>query len=426
MPGTLPVRSPMREPARGPAATRPRVPLPTWAFIALMTSLTAISALSNSLFIPSMPAMTRDLSTDAATVQLTLAVYSIGFAVAQLAWGPLIDRFGRRGSLIVGLVVYFAASLACWLAPNVEVLVAFRLVQAFGVCCAPVAARAVVRDLYELREAARMLSYVSSAFALTPVLAPALGAVIEENLGWRANFLFMVAAGGVILAAALAWLPETAPKRRMPVRPSLIVASYASLIGHRTFLGYSLLVTFAFVPFFVFNSVAPFYLIEETGLTPTEFALPYATIAMWFGVSAFVAARITHRLGIERTILGGALVCVAGATLEAGLIFAGVANVFALCGAMSLYSFGAGFVFPNSQAGAVAPFPDRAGAAAALNGFLQMTLAALLGVLVMQIYDGSPIPMAIFIVVFAAAALPPYVLLILRRRRPSPAYRSDG
>jgi DHA1 family bicyclomycin/chloramphenicol resistance-like MFS transporter len=305
-------------------------------------------------------------------------------------------------------------------------LVVFRLIQAFGVCCAPVAARAVIRDLYELREAARMLSYVSSAFSLTPVLAPAVGAVIDETFGWRANFLFMVAAGGVILAAALAWLPETAPKRRPPVLPSLIVASYVSLVRHRTFLGYSLLVTFAFVPFFVFNSVAPFYLIQETGLTPTEFALPYSTIALWFGLSAFIAARITHRFGIDRTILGGTLVCVAGAALEAGFVFAGVSAVWALCGAMSVYSFGAGFVFPNSQAGAVAPFPDRAGSASALNGFMQMTLAALLGVLAMQIYDGSAIPMAIFVIVFAAAAVPPYVLLILRRRPPPALSRTDG
>jgi len=391
--------------------------MPVWAFVSLMTVLTAASSLANNLFLPSMPSMTEDLRTEAAVAQLTLSVFTIGFAFAQLAWGPVSDRFGRRGVVIAGVALYFLASLACWRAVTIEQMIAYRLVQALGVCCAPVMARAIVRDVFELRDAARMLSYVSAAFALTPVIAPALGALIDESFGWRANFLFMAATGGLMLIAVIALLPETAQHRgQARIHPAAVTAGYVSVLSSRQFLGHTACVTFAFATIFIFNSVAPFFFIGTAGITPTEFAIPYAQTAIVYGLTAWWAARLTPRFGFDRTVLLGAAISLAGALAMLALVLAGSRSAWLICGAMGIVTAGFGFLFPNCMAGAVAPFPERAGAASAMCGFLQMTVAAIAGTVIMALYDGSALPMAASVVGFIAASLISYWALIARRR----------
>jgi DHA1 family bicyclomycin/chloramphenicol resistance-like MFS transporter len=364
-----------------------------------------------------MPSMTADLHTDAATAQITISAYTLGFAFAQLAWGPVSDRYGRRPVLVAGLLVYFAASVGCWLARTVEVMILFRLLQALGACCTPVVARAMVRDIYELKDAARVLSYVSSAFALAPVIAPAVGALLDESFGWRANFLAMTAFGGLILVAVLLLLRETARPGRHPFGAAHAARGYAAVLSSRTFLGYGFTISLCFATIFVFNSVTPFYFIGTVGLSPTAFAIPYALIAVTYGIVAYVSARLTPRIGFERAIAGGLVICVAGAAILAALVFAGVSDVWLLCGAMAILTGGSGFVFPNGQAGAVSPFPERAGAASAMSGFLQMSLASLAGLAIMAIYDGSALPMALAVLAFMVASMMAFWLLILRHGR---------
>ena len=397
------------------AARRP-AGLPVWAFITLMTALTAVSAVSNNLFLPSMPSMTDGLHTDAATAQITISAFTIAFAFSQLAWGPVADRFGRRGVLIAGLTLYFAASLACWQADTIEEMIALRIAQALGVCCGPVMARAIVRDVYELKDAARILSYVSSAFALTPVLAPALGALIDEAFGWRANFLFMAASGGLMLAVVLLVLPETARRGHTRIHPVAVAEGYVSVLSSRLFIGHALTATFAFAAIFIFNSVTPFFFIGTAHLSPTEFAIPYAIIAVTYGFTAYAAARMTPRFGFERTVLLGSFIALAGGGALAALVAGGSMSAWWLCGAMGIVTLGQGFVFPNCQAGAVAPFPHRAGAASAMVGFLQMTLAAFSGMAVMLFYDGTAWLMAVSILAYLAVSVVIHWLLIARHR----------
>jgi DHA1 family bicyclomycin/chloramphenicol resistance-like MFS transporter len=381
-----------------------------------MTFLTAASSLANNLFLPSMPAMTAGLATDAAAAQVTLSAFTIGFALAQLVWGPVSDHYGRRVVLVAGLGIYFAASLACWQAGTIEEMIAFRVAQALGVCCAPVLARAIVRDIYELHDAARILSYVSAAFALTPVLAPALGALIDEAFGWRANFLFMAATGGVMLFTVLFLLPETARRNAAPLHPAALAEGYVSVLASRIFVGHALTITFAFATIFIFNSVTPFFFIEAAHLTPTEFAIPYALTAVAYGVTAYLNARVITRLGFERTVMLGSFIALAGGGALWALVAGGSMSAWWLCGAMGIVTMGQGFVYPNSQAGAVAPFPHRAGAASAMVGFLQMTIAAAAGTAVMLFYDGTAGLMAASILAFLVASLIAHWALIARHR----------
>jgi len=172
------------------------------AVTALLTALVALGPISTDLYLPSLPGLARDFGVAAADVQLTLSVFLIGLAVAQLIHGPLSDRFGRRPVLLTGLAIYVVASVACLLAPTIEVLIAVRFVQAVGACVGPVLARAIVRDVHGREGATRILAYMSAAMALAPAIGPIVGGFVEVWLGWRVNFLLLVAygLGGTIIA----------------------------------------------------------------------------------------------------------------------------------------------------------------------------------------------------------------------------------
>ena len=405
--GPPPADGPVPGTAR-PAGMRP------WAFVTLMTLLTATSSMASNVFLPSMPAMTVGLHTTITAAQVTISAFIAGFAIAQLVWGPVADRYGRRFVLIAGLGLFFVASIACSLATSIEMLIAARLVQAIGVCCGPVIARTIVRDVYELRDSARVMSYIAAAFALAPVVGPALGATLQEHFGWRSNFTFMVVASGALLAVVLWRLPETLKTPRS-LRAETVASGYLMLLSDRLFVGYAMCLTLAFATIFLFNSVAPFFFIGAGGLAPIDFAIPYALTAVSYGITAMMAARWTAPLGIDRSVMLGMAISLAGGVAMILLVLEGSHSAWLLCGAMGVVTGGFGFVFPNCQAAAIAPFPQQAGAASALVGFLQMTFAAIGGVAIMATYTGSALPTAISILALLVIATVTYWALIMRR-----------
>jgi DHA1 family bicyclomycin/chloramphenicol resistance-like MFS transporter len=394
-----------------------RRPAP-WVVIALVTAMTAISSASISQYLPSLPAIARELEATPAQVQLTLSVFMVVYALAQLVWGPLSDRYGRKPMLILGLLLYVACSLAAALADTIGALIAFRTLQACAAACPPVIARAVVRDRYELKDAARVMAYVSASFSIAPVAGPIIGAALEEAFGWRANFLFMVAFGAVMALAVTAFLPETRrPRRAGPARRFAVLASYGELISRRAFLGYSLCICFAFGCIFVFNSVAPFYFIGVRHLTPQEFSFAYAIVTVGYGSSSYIAAKVTPRLGIDRTILMGICISLGGAVAVVAAVTSGFAGVAGICGTLVLVGLGAGFIFPNAQAGAIAPFPEKAGAASALIGFMQMAFASAAGIIAIAAYDGTADTLGFAVLILNALLLASYLALVLPRRQ---------
>lgn len=392
--------------------------------IVLAGSLAAITPASNTLYVASMPAMVADLASDPAAVQLTLSGFLLAFAVGQLVWGPLSDRYGRRACLLAGLTVYALASLGCAVAPGIEALILLRLMQAFGACSAPVIVRAVVRDLYDREGTARVMSYVNAVFAATPVLAPTIGALIEQGGGWRWSFAFMTVLGGLLFFAVSALLPETHPEtRRSAIAPRSVARNYATVVTDRVFLGYALGATFGYAAFFIFVSVSPYIFIGLIGLSPERYAILFGVVAAGFGLGSYLSAGLTRRLGLDRVILLGVLV---------GLLAAGALNVFAIGRAPSVYaillpmvivSLGIGLVFSNCQAGAVSAFPRIAGAASAMAGLLQTALGALMGIVVLQFYDGTQHAMTLGVLAAFAAVALFYIALAWRRRdaRSAPA-----
>lgn len=397
------------------------------AVTVLLCLLVALGPISTDLYLPSLPGLARAFATDVAEVQLTLSVFLVGLAGGQLVYGPLSDRFGRRPVLVVGLVIYTAASIACALAPSMELLIAARFLQAIGACAGPVIGRAVVRDVHGREGAARILSYMSAAMALAPAIGPILGGFLEVWLGWQANFVALMVYGAAGLVGVALLLPETNPGRDdMATRFGSMLSNYGALARHRVYLGYALCVAFSYSGIFSFISGSSFVLVDVIGLTPDQYGFCFAAIVVGYMAGTIASGRVTRRFGIDRMIAVGGALSVAGGLVLALLgwlgPWPGFAGAAAVVLPMMLFMAGTGFVNPNATAGAIGPFPRMAGAASALLGFLQMSLAALVGIGVGHLHDASARPMTTAIALAAIAVVIAHKTLV----RPGAAAPAGG
>lgn len=378
----------------------------------LLTFAVAMGPMSTDLYLPSLPALTRYFATDVATVQLTLSVFLVGFAVAQLVYGPLSDRFGRRPMMIAGTGLFVVATAGCVAATSIEMLIAARFVQALGACAGPVLGRAVVRDVYGREGAARMLAYIGAAMALAPAVGPMIGGYLTVWFGWRANFVLIAVYGLVTLAGLAALLAETNPHLGEVRSLAQMLRNYVSFLRSRTYVGYVLCNSATFSGLFAFISGSAFVFIDVLGLPPNQYGFCFATAVGGYIAGTMFAGRMTLRLGIDRMVRLGAAACAVGGVLMAGPVLAGYEAVWSVLAPMVLYAAGVGMVMPNSMAGALGPFATAAGAASALLGFIQMGIAAAVGIAVGAAFDGTARPMALTIAVMGIGAWVAYGLLI--------------
>jgi DHA1 family bicyclomycin/chloramphenicol resistance-like MFS transporter len=385
----------------------------TLAFTCLLALLTALGPFSVDMYLASLPDIGRSLSASPAAVQLTLSVYLIGYAVGQLVYGPLSDRFGRRPVLLVALSGYCLASAACAAAPTIETLLLARACQALGSSGAIVIARAVVRDLYEGARAGRELALMGAIFSLAPVIAPSVGGLLQSGFGWRSNFVVLVLIGAT--AGLLVWLmlPETLRARSAePPGVRAMLASYREILSHRAFRAYLGLISISFGGVFAWISASPFVLQDLYGLTPFWFGFAFAAASAGFLTGSILSTRLGMRLGIDRTIGVGAA-CVAAGGLGSVAAVAFSASVIPLLASISLYACGMGLVQPQTIAGALMPFPHKAGAASSLVGVAQMSAAAVVGVGVGHALGTSAWPLALPCAVFGVLTL---VIWVMTRR----------
>jgi MFS transporter, DHA1 family, multidrug resistance protein len=383
----------------------------------LLTAVVGVGALSIDMFLPSLPTMTAVFGSDAMTAQLTVTLFLAGFAVAQLIFGPLSDRLGRRRVLIGGLALYTVAGLGCAAAPSMGLLVLARVVQALGAGSGPVVARAIVRDLYEQQRAARMLAAMGTAQAVTPILAPIIGGWVHVLAGWRAVFFVLTGFGVLFSLGALVVVPETnvhvgADRRRADDGQSRLL----TLATDRTFVAYVLVLALSFSGQFAFIAGSSFALITVLGVSPTVYGFCFGSVALGLMVGNFVSVHLTARVGIDGMIRGGTALAAVAATLMAGLAWLGVATVPTVIVPMFAVAAGLGLVMPNAMAGAIGPFPRMAGLASAVLGFVQMTGSALYAIAVGHLYDGTLRPMTTAVATATLASLAAFRLL--NRRRP--------
>ena len=389
------------------------MPNPKSAIVSvLLTLAVAMGPMSTDFYLPSLPSLVEYFATDVASVQLTLSVFLAGFAVGQLAYGPLSDWFGRRPVMLAGMAIFTMASFACMLATSIEMLIAARLIQAIGACAGPVLGRAVVRDVYGREGAARMLALIGAAMALAPLIGPVVAGYLTVWFGWQSNFLVLTLYGALILVGIVAALAETNAHRGEATSPGQMLRNYRAFLKSRAWLGYVLCNSATYAGLFAFISGSSFVFIKVLGLAPHLYGLCFAAAVTGYIAGTIFSARTVMRLGIERMVLTGAAICALAGLTMAGLALAGIETVWSVLGPMMLFCAGVGLVMPNSIAGAIGPFPTMAGAASALLGFTQMAIAAAVGIAVGAAFDGTARPMAVTIAAAGMAALAAYLMLV--------------
>jgi DHA1 family bicyclomycin/chloramphenicol resistance-like MFS transporter len=394
-----------------------RLKADTLAMTACLALLTALGPLSTDMYLPSLPAIARDLAAGPAGAQLTLSAFLAGFAVGQLVYGPVADKVGRRPVLLTGLALFVLASVACTVAPTIEALVGARFVQALGASGPIVLARAMVRDLYDGPRAGRELSRMGTIMGVVPALAPVLGGLLHEAFGWRANFAATVAFGAAMMAFCALAMPETIRARNpAPISPLGILRGFRTLLRHPTYRVYVGLSSLSYAGLFAFISGSSFVLQEVYGLSEIAFALSFGLMVVGFIAGTLLAQALVPRRGLDGTIQAGVACLAGGGVLMLVLVLLKVPSSLSVTLPMAVYAAGVGLTMPQSMASAMGPFPDRAGAASSLLGICQMSFAALVGIGLGQMLGGSALPLPAVIAVAGSLALALFALTSRVRR----------
>ena len=366
----------------------------TFALTALLAALTAVGPLSTDMYLPSLPDIARDLGASTPLVQFTLSAYLIGFACGQIVYGPISDRHGRKPVLLAAVALFTFGTLVCMVSTSIEMLIVARTLQALGGSGAVVVTRAIVRDLYSGARAGRELSLIGSVMALAPVVAPIGGGVLQTAFGWRSIFIVLAVAG--VAAFVVVWrsLPETLAKRAAEAASaSSMMRSYRIVAGNRVYLAYLGLGSLSYAGLFAWISGASFVLQNLYGLTPFVFGCVFAVGSLGYLAGSTIAARLVSRFGLGGMSGIGAAALALGGLLACLSIALGLTSSLSLVLPVAVFLAGLGMVLPQSIAGAITPFPERAGAASSLFGFVQQTAAAVCGALVAWLLGRNAWPM---------------------------------
>jgi DHA1 family bicyclomycin/chloramphenicol resistance-like MFS transporter len=376
--------------------------------LALLLALNAVSIVAMQFIVPAMPDLVAVFDTTPAAVQLTLTIFMLGYAVFQVAYGPLSDRYGRKGVLMAATTVYTLGSFIGAIAPSIEILILARLLQSVGAAAGFVLPPAVARDVYG-DSAARAISWISISAGVAALFAPYFGGLIHETIGWRWGMGFNGALGVVMLLACGLALAESHPvSLRRKVGLAGLARGYATLAGTPTFLGFVLATAFVNGAFYAFFAGGTFVAIEILGLSPSEFGLLIIPVIALFLPSAYLSVRLSERFGPVRVIaLGAAL--------------GGAMSVELLLVASAFLGWGNGQVIPIATASGVGLNPALAGTASAALGTAQMGMGAVASLLFGLFHDGTPTAMAALMASMALAALLSCALIAAGRRKLAPA-----
>jgi DHA1 family bicyclomycin/chloramphenicol resistance-like MFS transporter len=374
--------------------------------IALVAALMAVNALAVDVMLPALPYMGEALGVSNENErQFVVTAYMLGMGIAVLAFGPLTDRFGRRGPLLVGLAIYVAAVVAAAFAPSFAILLALRFVQGMGAASVRVIATAVVRDRYSGREMAEVMSLTFMVFMAVPVIAPGIGQVLLLTGPWQTIFLFM----GVIAVALWIWtyrrLPESLPlSERRPLSARSIVESFRIVFTNRVAIFYGLAGMFLFGALFGFITSSQQIYVDVFGLG-VYFPVAFAAMASLMAVSSFTNAKVVGRFGMRRLSHGAVLVftVVSGIWLALALIGFMPLPLFFVLFAIIMFAFG--WASSNMNSLSMEPLGNVAGTAASVFGFIQTVGGALIGSYTGQHFDGTTVPAASGYVVTGILAL---------------------
>ncbi|WP_254561845.1 multidrug effflux MFS transporter [Dyadobacter diqingensis] len=362
--------------------------------ILILGSLTALGPFSIDMYLPGFPAIAKDLHTTASKVSLSLSGFFIGISAGQLLYGPLLDRFGRKKPLFIGLTVYILASVGCALSTSIDMLIVMRFIQAIGSCAAAVASVAMVRDLFPVKDSAKVFSLLMLVVGASPMIAPTLGGYVTAAFGWQVVFLILTGMGVAILAATVLWLPDSfKPDTSLSLKPRPIILNFLSVIREPQFYTYSFTGAIAFSGLFAYVSGSPLVFMEVFHTDEKVYGWIFALLSVGFiGASQFNTLLL--RKYKSEQIINTALIC--QLIVSFTLVFASFNGLLTLAPTivlLFLFLCCIGLTNPNAAALSLAPFSKNAGSASALMGAIQMGMGALISVAISLFEEPSTLPM---------------------------------
>ncbi|MEB1031377.1 MULTISPECIES: multidrug effflux MFS transporter [Citrobacter] len=367
------------------------------SFILILSGLMAFTSLSTDIYLPAMPTMAGDLN---GNVELTVTGFLVGFAIAQLIWGPISDHLGRRTPLFIGMVLFIIGSAGCALSTDITQIVFWRVFQALGACTGPMLARAMIRDLFARTRAAQMLSTLVLVMAIAPIAGPLIGGQIIRLSTWHSIFWLLVAIG-VLMFISLLWLPETLPEERR-VKASLAGAfrHYRALLTNGRFMRYTLSLTFYYVGAYAFITGSPFVYIRYYHVDPQHYGWLFALNIVGVMAMSAVNRRLVQRHALEQLLKYATMLAALAAVALALLVKLEIGGVIAIIITVFLLFSMNGIIAATSTAAALDAAPNIAGSASALIGSLQYGSGIISSLLLARLSDGTPWTMAWIIALF--------------------------
>ncbi len=382
--------------------------------ILILGLLSAIGPFSIDMYLPGFPSIAASLHTTVAHISLSLSSFFIGISAGQFLYGPLLDRFGRKQPLYIGLSLYLLASIGCAIAPTADVLIALRLVQALGGCVGMVASRAMVRDLFHVKENARIFSLLMLVVGVSPIIAPTLGGYITASFGWQYVFVALTILALIIITAVYYFLPESRePDTSISLKPKPIAIGFYRVLKEPQFYTYALTGSIAAAGLYAYIAGSPYVFMELHGVSERQYGWIFALVAMGLIGSSQLNSVLLRTFKSEN-IIRIALICqsVAGLLLFVGALM-GWLDLFSTIFFIFIFLCCQGFIFPNSSALSLAPFSRNAGSASALMGGIQMSIGAFTSACVSFLNNHSALPMT---GVMAVCALSSFVVLTVGTR----------
>ena len=394
--GTPDNLAPMSNPSTAPAGMSPAV------VVVMLTLLLGIQPITTDLYLPALPTLQRELGASVNAAQLTLSVLVGCFGLAQLVCGPLADRHGRRPVLLVGLALYTFASVMSTRSGSIDALIGWRALQGAAMAAAVTCARSVVRDLYQPHEGARVMSRALTGLGIIAMTSPIVGGIVVQWLHWQAALLVLAVFGAVALALVALRFEETVPLRNpQATRLGTLLKNWGAVLSNPTFRAWVALLCCTFGGLFFLLAGSSFVFIDVLGSSRVAYGLILATSSLAYIVGTWLCRRLLLRHGLRGAVRRGAWFSLAGGLGMAALSLAGVYSVWAIIVPQWMYAIGHGIHQPCGQAGAVGPFPEKAGTAASVSGFLMMLTASAVGLWLGRHLDGTVFPVTLGIGVFS-------------------------
>ena len=395
--------------------TNPAPAIGKGRLIFMLGLLSAIGPFSIDMYLPAFPAIAKGLDTTVAHVMLSLSSFFLGISIGQLIYGPMLERFGRKRPLMIGLSLYAVASLACALSASADMLVVMRFFQALGGCAGMVAARAIIRDVFEGKDIARVFSAIMLVVAVSPMIAPTLGGYLSTLVGWRYVFGALFLLDVFILIMVVRTLGETrAPNKAFSLAPPDIVRNFWEVLWHPQFLAFALTGAAANAGIYAYITGSPQVFMEIHGVSGQTYGWIFAFLAAGLIGATQVNNLILARYEQERIILTACMVQTFAGVSLAVLALLGFNSMFVTLALIFTFLSAQGFIFPNASSLSIAPFGHNAGSASALMGALQMGIGALVSSAVSFFQDHTAVPMSLAMMVTAVTGL---LINLLGRRR---------